>query len=206
MDRARPRITIKIAKFEYFHVDGGGDTYSFLKITTDQGLVGWSEFKESRRRGLGALIHGLGATLIGEDPRAIGRIDAALYSHIRTTVGGLQSNAVGAIPNACLDIKGKALGVPVHDLFGGALRDRMPVYWSRCGVLRARCADLFDGKVIDRPAVRSLDDLSRAAREARERGFKALKTNLLLFDDKGGRQFAPGMAGARHRASAPPPR
>ena len=64
---------MKIAKIEDFHVDGGWDTYSFLKITTDQGLSGWAEFKESRRRGLGALIHGLGATLIGEDPRAIGQ-------------------------------------------------------------------------------------------------------------------------------------
>ena len=185
---------MRIAKFEDFHVDGGWDTYSFLKLTTDSGLVGWAEFKESRRRGLAALIHGLGATLIGEDPRAIGRIDAALYSHIRTTVGGLQSNAVGAILNACLDIKGKALGVPVHELYGGALRERIPVYWSRCGVIRARCAGFFDGKVIDRPAVRSLADLETAGREARERGFAALKTNVLVFDARGGRQYTPGSA------------
>jgi len=185
---------MKIAKFEDFHVDGGWDSYAFLKITTDQGPVGWSEFKESRRRGLGALIHGLGATLIGEDPRAIGRIDAALYSHIRSTAGGLQSNAVGAILNACLDIKGKALGVPVHELFGGALRDRIPLYWSRCGVMRARWASFFGGKVIDRPPVRSLDDLEQAGREAFERGFKALKTNVLVFDDKGGGQYTPGSA------------
>ena len=185
---------MRIAKFEDFHVGGGWDTYSFLRVTTDSGLVGWAEFKESRRRGLAALIHGLGATLIGEDPRAIGRIDAALYSHIRTTVGGLQSNAVGAILNACLDIKGKALGVPVHELYGGALRERIPVYWSRCGVIRARCAGFFDGKVIDRPAVRSLADLEAAGREARERGFAALKTNVLVFDARGGRQYAPGSA------------
>ncbi len=185
---------MRIAKFEDFYVDGGWDTYSFLKISTDQGLCGWAEFKESRRRGLAALIHGLGASLIGEDPRAIGRIDAALYSHIRTTVGGLQSNAVGAILNACLDIKGKALGVPVHELYGGALRDRIPVYWSRCGVMRARAASFFDGKVIDRPAVRSLDDLEAAGREAFERGFGALKTNALIFDERGGRQYTPGSA------------
>lgn len=185
---------MKIAKFEDFHVDGGWDTYSFLKVTTDTGLVGWAEFKESRRRGLAALIHGLGATLIGEDPRAIGRIDAALYSHIRTTVGGLQSNAAGAILNACLDLKGKALGVPAHELYGRALRERIPVYWSRCGVIRARCAGFFDGKVIDRPAVRSLGDLEAAGREARERGFAALKTNLLVFDERGGRQYTPGSA------------
>jgi galactonate dehydratase len=185
---------MKIAKIEDFHVDGGWDTYSFLKITTDQGLCGWSEFKESRRRGLAALIHGLGASLIGEDPRAIGRIDAALYSHIRATAGGLQSNAVGAILNACLDIKGKALGVPVHELFGGALRDRIAVYWSRCGVMRARFASFFDGKVIERPAVRSLADLETAGREAFERGFRALKTNALVFDDRGGTQYTPGSA------------
>jgi hypothetical protein len=47
------RDPMKIAKFEDFHVDGGWDTYSFL--TTDQGLYGWAEFKESRRSGLGAL-------------------------------------------------------------------------------------------------------------------------------------------------------
>ena len=187
---------MKIVKLEDFHVDGGWDTYSFLKITTDEGIVGWSEYNESRRRGMTAVIHGLGATLIGQDPRAINRIDAALYAPSRPTTGGLTSHAIAAIINACLDIKGKALGVPVYELFGGAVRDRLPVYWSRCGVLRARCADLFGGHVIDAPPVRTLDDLKAAAREARERGFKALKTNLLLFDHKGGRQFAPGMTGA----------
>ena len=68
---------MKIVKLEDFHADGGWDTYSFLKITTDEGLTGWSEFNESRRKGMTALIHGLGATLIGEDPCALGRIDAA---------------------------------------------------------------------------------------------------------------------------------
>jgi L-alanine-DL-glutamate epimerase-like enolase superfamily enzyme len=187
---------MKIVKLEDFHADGGWDIYSFLKITTDEGVTGWSEFNESRRRGMTAVIHGLGAALIGQDPRAVARIEAALYAQTRPTAGGLTSHAIAAIVNACLDIKGKALDVPVCELLGGALRERMPVYWSRCGVLRARCADLFGGNVIDRPAVRTLDDLKGAAREARERGFKAIKTNLLLFDGKGGRQFAPGMTGA----------
>ena len=74
-----------------------------------------------------------------------------LFATSRPTAGGLHAHAIAAIENACLDIKGKALGVPVYELFGGAVRDRMQVYWSRCGVLRARCADMFDGKVIDRP-------------------------------------------------------
>ncbi|HEY7666047.1 MAG TPA: mandelate racemase/muconate lactonizing enzyme family protein [Xanthobacteraceae bacterium] len=187
---------MKIVRLDDFHADGGWDTYSFLKITTDEGITGWSEFNESRRRGMTALIHGLGAALIGHDPRAVARIEAALYAQNRSTAGGLSSHAIAAIVNACLDIKGKALGVPVCELLGGALRERMPVYWSRCGVLRARCAELFDGKVIEAPAVRSVDDLKAAAREARERGFKAIKTNVLVFDGKGGRPFAPGMTGA----------
>src|SRR6266487_4468873 len=61
------RHRMKIIKLEDFHADGGWDTYSFLKITTDEGITGWSEFNESRRKGMTSLIHGLGATLIGVD-------------------------------------------------------------------------------------------------------------------------------------------
>jgi L-alanine-DL-glutamate epimerase-like enolase superfamily enzyme len=106
----------------------------------------------------------------------------------------MNANAAGAILNACLDLKGKALGVPVHELFGGAVRQRIPVYWSRCGVIRARCASLFGGTVIEAPPVRSLADLKFAGREVLERGFAAAKTNVLLFDENGGRQYTPGSA------------
>ena len=79
---------MKIVKLEDFHVDGGWDTYSFLKITTDEGVTGWSEFNESRRRGMTGVVQGLGAALIGQDPRAVGRIDATLYAQSRPTAGG----------------------------------------------------------------------------------------------------------------------
>jgi galactonate dehydratase len=185
---------MKITKLEEFHVDCGWEIYSFLKISTDEGLSGWSEFREHRRPGVAAAIHGMGELVVGQDPRAIGRLEAALYSFTRSVPGGLNQNAAGAILNACLDIKGKALGVPVYELFGGAVRERIPVYWSRCGVIRARCAEYFDGKVIDAPAVRTVDDLKAAAREAHERGYKAIKVNLLVFDKNGGRQYTPGSA------------
>ena len=48
---------MKIVKFEEFHVDCGWEIYSFLKISTGEGLTGWSEFKEHRRPGIGAAIH-----------------------------------------------------------------------------------------------------------------------------------------------------
>ena len=191
---------MKVVKTEILHVDAGWDVYSFLKLTTDEGLVGWSEYNESRgRRGLTTLVQSMADSLIGKDPRDVNRIEVDLSASGRSTAGGLQSHAIGAVTNACVDLKAKALGIPVYELLGGALRDRMRVYWSRCGVVRTRNATLFDGKLIDRPAVRSLADLTSAAREAKERGFTALKTNLLLFDDKGGRMYQPGSTkGAGH--------
>ena len=184
---------MKIVKFEDLHTYGGWENFSFLKITTDEGIVGWSEFNEARgRKGLAGLIHSLGEGLIGADPRNVARIDAMLYGQTRSTTGGLQSHAMAAIINACLDIKGKALGVPVYELLGGAIRERLPVYWSHCGFFRARYGELFDGKVIEKPAVRTLEDLRTVGREVKERGFKALKTNLLMFDANGARAYSPG--------------
>ena len=183
---------MKITGFETFQVDGGWESFSFLKMTTDEGLVGWSEYNEARgRKGLTGLILSLGQSLVGKDPRAVNVLDALLYAQTRSTTGGLQSHASAALINACLDIKAKALGVPVHDLLGGAVRDRIPVYWSHCGLFRARYAHLF-GKVIDTPPVRTLDDLRAAGREVAERGFKALKTNVLIFDNDGARLHGPG--------------
>ena len=168
---------MKIVKLEDFHVDGGWDTYSFLKVTTDEGLSGWSEYNESRRRGMTQVIHGLGAGLIGKDPRAIGRIDAALYATSRPTVGGLHANAIATIENALLDIKAKALGVPVYELFGGKVRDRLPLYWSHCGSYRFRNAEMMGVE-----PVRSFDDVVKLGKHVKERGFKALKTNIFRFD------------------------
>jgi galactonate dehydratase len=192
---------MKIVGFETMHADAGWDTYSFLKIVTDEGVIGWGEYNEARgRAGLSAIVSTMCSGLIGQDPRNTSSIEAQLVAQIRPIAGGLMSHALAPIVNACLDIKARALGIPVYELLGGALRRSLPCYWSRCGVVRARNADMFDGKVVDAPAVRKLDDLKAAAQEAHAKGFRALKTNLLLFDEKGGRMYAPGSAraGAGH--------
>jgi galactonate dehydratase len=63
---------MKIAKIEDLHADAGWRTFSFLKVTTDDGLVGWSEYtEESGSAGLTAVIHALGKALIGQDPRPV---------------------------------------------------------------------------------------------------------------------------------------
>jgi len=122
---------VKVTKIEDFQADGGWRTLYFLKISTDAGVVGWSEFQEGRAvPGLTAAIRKLGQAVIGQDPRNVSALGATLYALTRTTAGGMISQAIAAIENACLDIKAKALGVPVYDLFGGALRRRLPIYWS----------------------------------------------------------------------------
>ncbi len=186
---------MKITGMEDFHVDGGWDDFSFLKITTDAGVAGWSEYGERRgRKGLTTLIRALSPVVIGQNPLALNHIEAAMQSFVRTANGGLNAHAVGAVANALLDINAKAAGLSVAELLGGAVRDRIPVYWSRCGVVRATQAHLFDGKLIDKPAIRKLEDLVGAGREAKQRGFKAIKCNLLVFDENGGRVHSPGSA------------
>lgn len=172
---------MKITGIETLLVDGGWDVWGFLKMQTDEGLVGWSEFSVARsRRGLHLLIADMEEMVIGLDPTRPAQVTAQLLASLRTPPEGLRSMAIGAIENACLDIAGKALGVPVSQLLGGRLRDRLPLYWSHCGLYRVRKAELFERLGIARP-VRSLGDVPALAQEVRERGFGALKTNLLPF-------------------------
>jgi galactonate dehydratase len=179
---------MKIVKAEHFHVDGGWDPWSFLKLTTDDGLVGWSEYSEARsRRGLTRVVLDMQELLIGEDPRDFARITMKLRTIMKSAIGGLQSLAIGAFENACLDIAAKALGVPVYALFGGALRTRLPVYWSHCAMYRAVYPDVFRN-VIGVAPVTSLDDVRAVGAEVARRGFRALKTNLLQLNS-GGKPF-----------------
>src|ERR1700686_609019 len=103
---------MKITKIEELHCDAGWRVNSFLKVTTDEGLVGWSEYMEGYgAQGLSGVIHQLGERLIGQDPRPVERITALLYAATRQAAGGLNAQAIGAIENALVDIKAKALGV-----------------------------------------------------------------------------------------------
>src|SRR3954447_21449923 len=66
---------MKIVRIEDLHCDAGWRDFSFLKITTDDGIVGWSEYNESYgSAGLAAVIRRLAQSLIGMDPRPVERI------------------------------------------------------------------------------------------------------------------------------------
>ena len=97
----------------------------------DAGLIGWSEYNESYgSKGLTAVIMKLAEMLIGQDPRPVELIAANLYARTRQAPGGLIQQAIAAIENALVDVKAKALGVPVCEMLGGPVRDRLRLYWS----------------------------------------------------------------------------
>ena len=189
---------MRIAGLECLHADAGWRNFSFLKLVTDEGLVGWAEFNDGfGAGGVEDIIRRLAPHVVGQDPREAARLSVTLRALTRLASGGLNHQAIAAIENACLDVKAKALGVPVHALFGGKLRDRLALYWSHCGSFRAWQPEFFE-KQLGLAPVRSLDDVQRLGAEAAKRGFKALKTNPLNLDPaaprfNGGFRPGPGL-------------
>lgn len=179
---------MKITGVETLRADAGWRMFSFLKIMTSDGIVGWSEFNESfGSTGLADVIMGLSPVLIGKDPRRFEQVTQHLHVLTRQSRGGINQQAIAAIENALLDIAGKAYGVPVYALFGGPVRERIPVYWSHFGTYRVRSAALMGV-----PELRSYDDLAKHAVEVRDRGFRALKTNILPLIDGRLASYVPG--------------
>jgi L-alanine-DL-glutamate epimerase-like enolase superfamily enzyme len=179
---------MRIKTVETMQADAGWRIFSYLKVITDDGLVGWSEFNESfGSTGLSDVIRGLTPILIGRDPRRFEQVTAHLHVLTRQSRGGLNQQAIAAIENALLDITGKAYGVPVCALFGGPIRDRIPLYWSHCGTYRVRSAALMGVAPLN-----SLDDLAAHTAEVKALGYRALKTNILPFANNTLTSFTPG--------------
>jgi L-alanine-DL-glutamate epimerase-like enolase superfamily enzyme len=180
---------MKITQVESLHADAGFRNFDFLKITTDDGITGWSEYNESfGGPGLHAVIDRLAPLIIGKDPRAYESLVAVMYAVRRQASGGIVQQAIGAIENALLDIKAKALGIPVYELLGGPLRERIRLYWSHCGTYR-----LAWPTEMQIPPLRTLDDVVAMGREVVAKGYTALKTNVFVL---GARPYlhSPGFA------------
>ena len=101
-----------------------------------------------------AAIEHLAPAVVGKDPRAYEAVVALMYALRRQATGGMVQQAIGAIENALLDIKAKALGMPVYELFGGPVRERIRLYWSHCGTYRLSWAE-----AMQIPPLRTLDDV-----------------------------------------------
>ena len=123
---------MKIANLETFLVDTKGlISWVFVKLTTDDGVVGYGEAGIAfRERALAASIQELKGVVVGRDPFAIRSLWSEVYKTYLDVRGpsSLHISALGAIEVALWDIVGKALGVSVYNLLGGKCGDRVPAY------------------------------------------------------------------------------
>jgi L-alanine-DL-glutamate epimerase-like enolase superfamily enzyme len=177
---------VRITGIETFVVDAGWRPWQFVAIRTDQGLTGYGECSDGRNPyGVVGAVRDFEAILVGRDPRPVERLYWDLYRVARQSPGGIAAKAIAGLELALWDLKAKALGVPVYELFGGPLRDRQAVYWSHCGTSRA-----VGHALIGAPPLRTMDDVRRLGEEVVRRGYPALKTNIVYPGDPARVHFA----------------
>jgi galactonate dehydratase len=172
---------MKITKIKTFLVDGGFRPWTFVQVETNEpGLIGWGDCTDWGSPGpVAATVDRYAEWVIGRDPMQAEAIWWDLHTASVRHMGGIAYKAMAGIDSALWDIRGKVLGAPVWQLLGGKMRDKLRLYWSHCGSVRARHAE-----TLGLPPVETTDDLRRLAEEVVERGYTAIKTNLFALKDR----------------------
>ena len=106
--------------------------YVFVEVSTDEGITGWGEITGTSavsNRSVCAILRHVSDLLEGDDPRLIEMIWNKIFRAF-TYMGsrGATTNVISAIDIALWDIRGKVLGLPISELFGGPVRDGIPIY------------------------------------------------------------------------------
>lgn len=151
-----------VARISPFLVDSGGSkSWLFVKLETNDGLVGWGEaYTQADRDGaMLAHIQEMGRYLVGRSAFAIKHFTSVMHLDYALRRPAMDwYSALSAIEQAMWDLVGKACGQPVYNLLGGPCRDRIRVYangWSE--------------------TAKEPDEYARLAAETVARGFTALK-------------------------------
>ena len=135
-----------------------------LKVTTDEGIHGWGEvYSTGPDLSAPPIADYLFALVGGEDPRRIEYLMLKIHQQFRFPPGGIGLATISAFDHALWDISGKAAGLPVYRLLGGAARDRVRVYHGIGGAGGRETAE-------------------RAQRLHEEWGFTAFKTSPYRLD------------------------
>lgn len=146
---------MKITKLKTFLVE---PRWCFVKIETDEGLVGWGEpVVEGRAATVETAVQELAEYLVGKDPLRIEDHWNVMYRSGFYRGGPILMSAIAGIDQALWDIKGKYFNAPIYQLLGGACRDSIRVYSWIGG---------------DRPS-----DVGKAAKVMVDAGFTAVKMN-----------------------------
>lgn len=146
---------MKIARIETFHVP---PRWLFVRVECEGGAVGWGEASlEGHAEAVDGAFEALRDRFLGHDARRIEDIWQTAYRGGFYRGGPVLMSALSGLDQALWDLKGKALGVPVWQLLGGQVRDKVRAYAWIGG---------------DRPG-----EVAQAARARREQGFSAVKMN-----------------------------
>ena len=166
---------MKITEVKPILCQGGKKTWTFVKITTDQGIIGWGDATEYVRvKGHVAVIEDLTPLVIDENPFNIEKIWQKLY--VASYVSGKDcSLAITGIETALWDIVGKALNTPVYNLLGGKCNEKIKLYYDYCDAFQAG----FLGGKIWKEGDKSIGGIKKQAQKILEEKFKALKMHTL---------------------------
>jgi galactonate dehydratase len=155
---------LHITGLKTFLVGAEWRNWVVVKIETDAGIVGLGEGTlEGREQSAEAVIQELSRYLVGKDAFTIERHFQELYRRAFWTGGALLNSAISAVEQALWDIKGKALGVPVYELLGGKVRDRVKPYANSWY-----------------PSGGTPEEFAEAARKTVALGFRGLKFNPFM--------------------------
>lgn len=131
VNRSRPATGAgRISKVETLSLGTAWRDFSFVRITTDEGLVGVGEITHPYRGAeTSALAEAMGRRhLLGADPLDIEELWVRMYQGDFLRGGDVGGIVVSGVDQALHDILGKFTGLPVYRLIGGACRDEVPVY------------------------------------------------------------------------------
>lgn len=123
--QAGPNDAIKVTKVETFVLK---NSWVFVKISTDAGIVGWGEMLKDDAKACAAGALEVGDYLVGQDPCRVVHHWQAIHRGAFYRGGPIKTAISSGIDQALWDIKGKVFGVPVYKLLGGPTRDRIRVY------------------------------------------------------------------------------
>ena len=120
---------MKITDIKVFNVDCFRTNWVFIKVYTDEGITGVGESTlEYKEKALEGAVEHLKEALVGQDPRNIEKIFHDSYRDAYWRGGAVLMSALSGVEMALWDILGKSLGVPVYQLLGGKVNDKVRIY------------------------------------------------------------------------------
>jgi len=151
---------VRISDVQTFVLGTPWRNLTIVKVATDEGLTGVGEVRMLGHTEalLGYLSEGVPRHVLGLDPFNTEHLVRTLWRDDYARVGEIAMSAIATLEIACMDIKAKALGIPVYQLLGGAVRQRIKAYANGWYTVE-----------------RTPEEFARAARKVVQRGYRAMK-------------------------------